>query len=165
MKKFFFAPKDISLFFFPTAVLLLLTLFLASNLGYAKNLNDLFGHINRGDQITALLAHLPLLILLFSFLVSGIQQGLTYSTSDYAVTNMRIIMKQGFFDRYVTDTRLTTISHVMIEQPLLGQILHYGTVIINNFGGSRDAFIQVSRPNEFQKAVQNQLIKLTQKPQ
>jgi uncharacterized membrane protein YdbT with pleckstrin-like domain len=109
---------------------------------------------------------LPTLVLMFcglpaiAALFSWLKEWLNYSTSDFVVTNKRLIMKEGFFVRRSTDTRLTTISHVSVNQSLLGQILNFGAVGINNFGGTRDAFMQISAPNTFQQQVNSQLDKL-----
>jgi uncharacterized membrane protein YdbT with pleckstrin-like domain len=101
---------------------------------------------------------IPTIAFTVAAIFTGIQQWITYITSDFAVTNLRVIMREGFFIRRITDTRLNTISHVSIDQSLLGQFLNYGTVVINGFGGSQDSFVLVATPNEFQKSVQRQLL-------
>jgi uncharacterized membrane protein YdbT with pleckstrin-like domain len=121
------------------------------------------------DQVTQHLPflnhihRLPACIMLLLAIYTGLQQWLTYATSDYVVTNRRIVMKEGFFDRYSCDTRLSTVSHITIDQNLLAQLWNYGTVTINGFGGNQDRFIQVAKPNDFQKAVQSQLGQLDTK--
>lgn len=87
--------------------------------------------------------------------------GLNYLTSDFAVTNKRVMMKEGFFIRHANEMRLSTIANVAINQSLLGQLLNYGTVELNGFGGVIDAFTLINRPLEFQKQVQMQLDKIT----
>jgi uncharacterized membrane protein YdbT with pleckstrin-like domain len=86
---------------------------------------------------------------------------LTYVTSEFAVTNKRIMMKEGFFFRHSNETRLTTVAKVSVNQSLLAQVLNYGTVFINAFGGDTDAFTAIDSPVEFQKQTQEQLDKLT----
>lgn len=82
---------------------------------------------------------------------------LIYYTADFAVTNKRISMKEGFFFRHSNDTRLTTISNVTVNQSLLGQLLNYGTVVINTFGGTADPFSEIDSPLAFQKMLQSQI--------
>ena len=84
---------------------------------------------------------------------------LEYQTSDFAVTNKRVIMREGFFNRHMAEMRLSTISQVNIDQGILGQMLNFGTISINAFGAT-DAFTMLARPNEFQRAVNEQLDKL-----
>jgi uncharacterized membrane protein YdbT with pleckstrin-like domain len=79
-----------------------------------------------------------------------------YLFSEYAVTNRRVMMREGFFYRHANETRLAAISQVNIDQSLLAQILNYGTVSINAFG-AYDAFPLVSKPYEFQRQVNEQL--------
>jgi len=82
--------------------------------------------------------------------------GVEYMTSHYAVTNKRVIMREGLFNRHVNEMRLTTISQVNVDQTLWGQLFGYGTVSINAFGAF-DAFPMIAHPNEFQKYVNQQL--------
>lgn len=97
-------------------------------------------------------------------LVSWLNTLLIYYTSEFAVTNLRIMMKEGFFFRHSNETRLTTVAKVSITQSLLGQILNYGAVFINTFGGDADSFTELASPVRFQKEVQEQLAKLVKTP-
>jgi uncharacterized membrane protein YdbT with pleckstrin-like domain len=91
-------------------------------------------------------------------LIFWAQVGLSYFASDYAVTNKRVMMREGFFVRHATELRLNTISQVHVNQSLLGQVLNYGEVAINAFGAS-DSFTMVSHPYDFQKCINEQLEK------
>lgn len=93
-------------------------------------------------------------------LVFWIYIGLDYLTSEFAVTNKRVMMREGFFYRHMNETRLATISQINIDQSLLGRMLNYGTVSINAFG-AYDAFPTVAKPIVFQKFVNEQLDQLT----
>ena len=96
--------------------------------------------------------------LLLAALFWGVQW-LEYITADFAVTNKRIMMREGFFIRHTNETRLATVSQVTVEQSLLGQLLNYGMVAINTFGGV-DAFSLIVAPFTFQKYVNEQLDKI-----
>ena len=84
---------------------------------------------------------------------------LNYMTSDYAVTNKRLMMREGFFVRHANEMRLTTISQVNVDQSLPGQLLNYGVVSINAFG-AYDSFTMIANPFAFQKVVNEQLDKM-----
>lgn len=84
---------------------------------------------------------------------------LNYVTSDFIVTTKRVIMKEGFFFRHMNETQLRTISNVTVNQTLAGQLLNYGTICINTFGGDNDPFSTITSPNAFQKYLQMQLSK------
>ncbi len=85
---------------------------------------------------------------------------LTYTVSEFAVTNKRILMREGFFLKHTNDTRLATISNVFVTQNPLGQILNYGVVVIKTYGGDEDPFRDIPLPFEFKKCLQIQLDKL-----
>lgn len=85
--------------------------------------------------------------------------GLEYMTSEFAVTNKRVMMREGFFVRHANEMRITTISQVNVDQSLIGQMLDYGMVSINAFGAF-DAYSMIAHPYTFQKAVNEQLDKL-----
>lgn len=85
--------------------------------------------------------------------------GLEYWTSEFAVTNKRVMMREGFFFKHMNETRLATISQVNVNQSLLGRLLNYGIVSINAFG-AYDAFANIAKPLVFQKYVNEQLDQL-----
>jgi uncharacterized membrane protein YdbT with pleckstrin-like domain len=100
-------------------------------------------------------------ILIIAALMTWLNALLIYFTADFAITNKRISMKEGFFFRHSNDTRLTTIANVTVNQSLLGQLLNYGTVVINTYGGSADPFAEIDSPFQFQKYLQSQIDKVT----
>lgn len=112
----------------------------------------LFFYVNPNPYV-AKVTILPAVIALISWLNTL----LTYITSDFVVTNKRIMMKEGFFIRHANEMRLSTISTVNITQGIIGQILNYGTLLINAFGGDADSFTEIAHAFEFQKQVQGQI--------
>ena len=86
--------------------------------------------------------------------------GLEYLTSEFVVSNKRVMMREGFFYRHANELRLATIYQVNVDQSLLGQLLNYGIVSINAFGAF-DSFTMIAQPFLFQKKVNEQLDTLT----
>jgi uncharacterized membrane protein YdbT with pleckstrin-like domain len=82
---------------------------------------------------------------------------LIYVTSEFVITNKRIMMKEGFFVRHSNEIRLSTVAQVSVTQSLIGQLLDYGAVFINAFGAETDSFTAINHPIQFQKLVQEQL--------
>ena len=136
----FRTKKHLILFFFPV-VLLIFSMYAVSYM----QANPILIHIQWAPWLVTLLfwAHV----------------GLEYMTSEYAVTDKRIMMREGFFYRHANEMRLTAVSQVNVDQSLLGQMLNYGTVSINAFGAF-DAFPLIDKPFLFQKYVNEQLDKL-----
>src|SRR5436190_6324569 len=48
-------------------------------------------------------------------------QLLLYYFSEFAITNIRVVMREGFFFRHTNDTRLTTLATVEVMQGIIGQ--------------------------------------------
>lgn len=82
--------------------------------------------------------------------------GLNYYFSEFAVTNKRVMMREGFFTRHSNELRLNAISQVNVDQNLIGQMMNFGTVAINAFGAF-DRYNVISRPGKFQQAVNQQI--------
>ena len=85
---------------------------------------------------------------------------LEYVTSEFVVTNKRILMREGFFYRHSTELRMNTISQINVEQSLLGQMLDYGIVSLNAFGAF-DSFTLIAHPMKFQKYANEQVDRLS----
>lgn len=79
-----------------------------------------------------------------------------YMTSIFIVTNKRIMMREGFFNRHTNETLLTSISQVNVDQNLIAQLLNYGTLTVNAFGAS-DTFVMIAKPYAFQQALNEQV--------
>lgn len=93
------------------------------------------------------------LIVAVIFLLSPYIQ---YITSEYAVTNKRVIVKVGFIRRQTLETLLQRIEAISVDQTVLGRILNYGTITITGTGGTRESFMNITDPLGFRKAVQEQ---------
>lgn len=84
-------------------------------------------------------------------------QGLLYAASEFAITDKRVMMREGFFYRHTNETRLSAIANVGTTQSLLAQVLNYGSVFINTFGSETDIFTELDEPIQFQKKLQELL--------
>jgi uncharacterized membrane protein YdbT with pleckstrin-like domain len=162
-KILFRTRKHFIIFYVPVVLLIIAALFCLQT--------PLTAHINATfDQSFARVPYLQNIHNLpaFAFVIlaaySSLQPFLLYTTADYAVTNKRVIMREGFFERRISDTRLSTISHVSVDQGPLAQAMNFGNITINSFGGTGDNFTLISKPNEFQKAVHAQLDQSSQPP-
>lgn len=133
----FRTKKHVIVFFYPTLFALIaayVTQYMASNPFLIK------------------LEWLPMLAVLIFYA----QVGLDYWMSEFAVTNKRVMMREGFFFRHANETRLTAISQINVYQSLIGQWLGYGAVIINAFGAD-DIFPTIAKPEAFKYQVNQQL--------
>jgi uncharacterized membrane protein YdbT with pleckstrin-like domain len=77
--------------------------------------------------------------------------------TEMAVTNKRVIVKSGLADRRTIELLLPRIESIAVEEPVIGRLLGYGTVIVRGTGGTPEVFPQISRPLEFREQVQRQI--------
>jgi uncharacterized membrane protein YdbT with pleckstrin-like domain len=79
------------------------------------------------------------------------------NATEMAVTNKRVIVKTGIIDRRTIELLLQRIESIAVEEPGMGRILGYGTVIVRGTGGTPEVFPQIARPLEFREQVQRQI--------
>lgn len=78
-------------------------------------------------------------------------------SSEFAITNRRIVIKTGFIRLHTLELNEHQVESVSVDQGLLGRMLGYGTVIIAGNGGTREAFHHIAQPLAFRRAYQHQL--------
>lgn len=88
--------------------------------------------------------------LLTLFIVPLIQS----ATSEFAITNKRIIIKVGLISRHTLEMNLNKIESVNVNQGILGRLLGYGTIIVVGTGGTKEPFDSISDPLRFRKEFQ-----------
>src|SRR5260370_26175676 len=79
------------------------------------------------------------------------------NVTEMAVTNKRVIVKTGLAERRTTEILLSRIESVVVDEPAIGRILCYGTVIVRGTGGTPEVFEKIYRPLEFREQVQRQI--------
>lgn len=101
-----------------------------------------------------------LLPLLFG-IGSTISTLVTYLTSEYGITNKRVLMKYGFIQIRSVDMFINKIESIIVNQSILGRILGFGSIVVCGVGGTKDPFFGIDQPLQFRKLVQEQIEKLT----
>ena len=97
---------------------------------------------------------------LFCFVIGAVffSIGLLKRTvTEMAVTNKRVIVKSGLVERRTTEILLSRIESVVVDEPPLGRILGYGTVIVRGTGGTPEVFQKIQNPLKFREQVQSQI--------
>jgi len=79
---------------------------------------------------------------------------ITYRSSEFAVTDRRVIIKVGWIKRRTLETMLGKVEAVGVEQGLLGRMLNFGTITVTGTGGTQEQFQRIAAPLEFRKHVQ-----------
>jgi uncharacterized membrane protein YdbT with pleckstrin-like domain len=87
----------------------------------------------------------------------GLQAIIIMFTTEFAVTNRRVIAKTGFIRRHTLEMLLPKIESVSVNQNILGRLLNFGTVTVTGTGGTKESFRAIIEPigvrNKFQLAV------------
>lgn len=82
---------------------------------------------------------------------------LTYISSEFAVTNRRLIVKVGLVRRESLETLLSRVEGLDVNQTVPGRLLGYGTIVIRGMGGHVKAYANISHPIELRSAVYRQV--------
>ena len=75
-------------------------------------------------------------------------------TSEFAITNKRVIVKTGLVARETLEMNLQMIESVNVDQSVLGRILGYGDLVIVGTGGTKETFKDIRKPITFRKRFQ-----------
>lgn len=89
--------------------------------------------------------------------LTGIASFINYSTSEFGITNKRVIVKVGFIRRNSLEVLLSKVEGIQVNQGILGRILGYGSIVVSGTGGTKDPFHKISNPLEFRRKTQEQI--------
>jgi uncharacterized membrane protein YdbT with pleckstrin-like domain len=79
------------------------------------------------------------------------------NATEMAVTNKRVIAKTGVANRRSIEILLSRIESVVVDEPAMGRVLGYGTVIVRGTGGTPEVFEKIQHPLKFREQVQRQI--------
>jgi uncharacterized membrane protein YdbT with pleckstrin-like domain len=79
---------------------------------------------------------------------------LRYRSSEFAVTDKRVIIKVGMVHRRTLEMLLSKVEAISVDQGLGGRLFDYGTIVVVGSGGTREPFERIAGPLEFRRAVQ-----------
>jgi len=91
-------------------------------------------------------------------LVSALGPWIKVASSEFAVTDKRVLVKIGLLQRDSLETLLSKVEAIGVDQTLLGRMLGFGTITIVGTGGTREAFERIAAPMEFRRQVQAQIV-------
>lgn len=79
------------------------------------------------------------------------------AANEVVVSNKRVLIKTGFFSRQSVEVLLPKVESIGIDEPFVGRILGYGSVVVRGTGGTFETFGKIRQPNEFRRQVQGQI--------
>ncbi len=77
-----------------------------------------------------------------------------YATSEFAITNKRVIIKVGLISRRTLEMNLSKIESVNVSQSILARLLGYGSIVVIGTGGTRETFHNIAEPLVFRRKFQ-----------
>jgi uncharacterized membrane protein YdbT with pleckstrin-like domain len=80
------------------------------------------------------------------------------ASSEFAVTNKRVLIKVGFISRHSLELLLKQVEGVGVDQTLLGRIFGYGTITVIGTGGTKETYAMIANPLEFRRQVQGAIL-------
>ena len=80
-----------------------------------------------------------------------------FKTSEYGVTNKRVVIKVGWIQRRSLELLLDKVEGVLVDQTILGRIFNYGAITIIGTGGTNDRFPFIPDPLLFRKMTQQEI--------
>jgi uncharacterized membrane protein YdbT with pleckstrin-like domain len=92
-------------------------------------------------------------------LIAAIPAFIRRSSSEFAVTNKRVVVKVGFLRRHSTEILLRQVEGITVDQGILGRIFGYGTIVVEGTGSDRTPYSGIAAPMKFRLAVQEQIEK------
>lgn len=80
-----------------------------------------------------------------------------YTSSEFAVTDKRVVIKVGWIRRRTLETMLGKVEGISVDQTIAGRVLGFGTITVTGTGGTREPFANIAKPLEFRRQVQAQV--------
>jgi uncharacterized membrane protein YdbT with pleckstrin-like domain len=113
----------------------------------------------------ALQISIAILAIMFFFLTIRLatQATVIMLTTEFAITNRRIIAKKGFIHRNTLEIMLSKVESVNVYQNILGRLLDFGTVTVTGTGGTKESFKAIIAPVTMRKKI-NQIIEHYSQP-
>jgi uncharacterized membrane protein YdbT with pleckstrin-like domain len=82
---------------------------------------------------------------------------IAFHSSEFAVTDRRVIIKVGWIRRRTLETMLGKVEGIGVDQTVLGRLLGFGTITVTGTGGTKEPFANIADPLEFRRQVQAQV--------
>jgi uncharacterized membrane protein YdbT with pleckstrin-like domain len=116
----------------------------------------LFAEVYRGGTETRVAMPVPEVFLGIAVL-AAIPAFVRRRSSEFAVTNKRVVVKVGLVRRHSTEILLRQIEGITVDQGIAGRIFNFGTIVVEGTGSDRTPYGGISAPLQFRLAVQEQI--------
>jgi uncharacterized membrane protein YdbT with pleckstrin-like domain len=76
-------------------------------------------------------------------------------TTDFAVTNRRVILKTGWLNRRTNELAVESVEGVSLDQSIWARLFGFGRVIVTGTGEARIVFPPMAHPVDFRRAIES----------
>jgi uncharacterized membrane protein YdbT with pleckstrin-like domain len=92
-----------------------------------------------------------------SAIMNGLRALISFLTTEFALTNKRVIAKTGLVRRRSVELLLSKIESIGVNESILGRMLDFGTITVTGTGGTKEPFGNIAAPMELRKRVNTQI--------
>jgi uncharacterized membrane protein YdbT with pleckstrin-like domain len=100
--------------------------------------------------------YLPVALLAVA-LIWLVSRYVTYATTEFGVTNQRIVLKRGMIGIETKEIMLSRVEAIQVLQTVPGRVFNFGDVIVTGTGGTKERLTMIASPQAFRAQVQGQL--------
>ncbi len=115
-----------------------------------------FAEVYRGGSETRDAVAVPVTFLALAA-VAWVPAFIRRASTEFAVTNRRVVLKVGFLRRHSTEILLRQVEGITVDQGILGRMLGYGTIVVEGTGSDRTPYKGIAAPLAFRLAIQEQV--------
>ncbi len=76
------------------------------------------------------------------------------SSTDFAVTNRRVILKRGWLNRRTQELAVESVEGVILDQSLIARMFGYGHVVVTGTGDAIVRFPAMAHPVAFRRSIE-----------
>lgn len=111
--------------------------------------------------ISSLMLCISGFLFLYSILL-GLRALIVILTTEFSVTNKRVMAKTGFIRRHTLELLLPKVESIAVHQGILGRLLNFGTVTVTGTGGTSESFRAIVDPITVRRKI-NQILESNMK--
>lgn len=83
-----------------------------------------------------------------------IRAAIIMKTTDFAVTNRRVILKRGWLNRRTQELAVESVEGVSLDQTIIQRLFGYGRVVVTGTGDAVIVFPPMADPVAFRRAIE-----------
>jgi uncharacterized membrane protein YdbT with pleckstrin-like domain len=97
-------------------------------------------------------------LILFGIVIVGlfifVRAAIVMKTTDFAVTNRRVILKRGWLNRRTQELAVESVEGVSLDQSIGQRLFGYGRVVVTGTGDAVIVFPPMADPVGFRRAIE-----------